>query len=370
MNNYLILTTIINMNRVSDENLDEIDNDFDLIFPTHGQTYILDYKCNKPISELKFSDSIKHLIIQYHKSLDGIKLPKSLQTIIYSDSYYKRSDASNKSLQNVKIPDTVENITLNCICLFTLDNLTLPKSLKTFIINPWDANPIDGVKFPNSLEKLTIGRKLYKRPENINLPDSLKELTFSPWFDQYLDDIILPKSLKVLISKTHPNNKTYKNKLILPDNLETLTFCPGDAPIKMPSKLKYLTICANYSIPIFELPPNLIKLVFEDTFNMPIDSIKFPDSLQELHFGLKFNQTLKNVILPKSLHTIKFGYDFKFYEDINYPDSITTLIISSLTEPIKYLPMSLKYIKLSAPLQNTINFLSASKIPYGCTIIK
>ena len=53
-------------------------------------------------------------------------------------------------------------------------------------------------------------------------------------------------------------------------------------------------------------PPNLLKLVFGQSFNKPIDGL--PETLESLTFGEDFNQPVDN--LPPNLKYLTFGEDF------------------------------------------------------------
>ena len=99
------------------------------------------------------------------------------------------------------------------------------------------------------------------------------------------------------------------------------------------------------------LPPKLVKLVFGQSFNRPIDGL--PETLESLTFGEDFNQPVDN--LPPNLKYLTFGEDFDKSVDF-LPDSLVVLKFGTyFDQSIDNLPDSIKELSLGAKFKRKIN---------------
>jgi hypothetical protein len=104
------------------------------------------------------------------------------------------------------------------------------------------------------------------------------------------------------------------------------------------------------------LPPNLLKLVFGQSFNKSIDGL--PETLETLTFGEDFNQPVDN--LPPNLKYLTFGEDFDKSVDF-LPDSLVVLKFGTyFNQSIDNLPDSIQELSLGAKFKQKINKLPQS----------
>ena len=104
------------------------------------------------------------------------------------------------------------------------------------------------------------------------------------------------------------------------------------------------------------LPPKLVKLVFGQSFNKPIDGL--PETLESLTFGEDFNQSVNN--LPPNLKYLTFGEDFD--KSVDYlPDGLLVLKFGTyFDQSIDNLPDSIIELSLGAKFKRKINKLPQS----------
>ena len=104
------------------------------------------------------------------------------------------------------------------------------------------------------------------------------------------------------------------------------------------------------------LPPKLVKLVFGQSFNRPIDGL--PKTLESLTFGEDFNQLVDN--LPPNLKYLTFGEDFDKSVDF-LPDGLVVLKFGTyFNQSIDNLPDSIQELSLGTKFQRKINKLPQS----------
>ena len=104
------------------------------------------------------------------------------------------------------------------------------------------------------------------------------------------------------------------------------------------------------------LPPKLVKLVFGQSFNKPIDGL--PETLESLTFGEEFNQPVDH--LPPNLKFLTFGEDFD--KSVDYlPDGLLVLKFGTyFNQSIDNLPDSIQELSLGAKFKQKINKLPQS----------
>ncbi|MBM3203649.1 hypothetical protein FJZ55_07075, partial [Candidatus Woesearchaeota archaeon] len=69
-------------------------------------------------------------------------------------------------------------------------------------------------------------------------------------------------------------------------------------------------ILYNFSLPSILITCHIVKIVFDNIFNQPIQIGSLPSSLQQLQFGYCFNQPIQIGSLSSSLQQLQFGYCF------------------------------------------------------------
>ena len=99
------------------------------------------------------------------------------------------------------------------------------------------------------------------------------------------------------------------------------------------------------------LPPNLLKLVFGQSFNKSIDGL--PETLETITFGEDFNQPVDN--LPSNLKYLTFGDEFNRKVDL-LPNGLLVLSFGRhFDQSIDNLPDSIKELSLGAKFKRKIN---------------
>jgi len=99
---------------------------------------------------------------------------------------------------------------------------------------------------------------------------------------------------------------------------------------------------------------NIMRIIFDDTFNQPIQIGSLPSSLQQLQFGIysRFNQPIQIGSLPSSLQQLQFGKNFNQPIQIGaLPSSLQQLQFGfEFNQPIQIgsLPSSLQQLKFRA----------------------
>jgi len=104
------------------------------------------------------------------------------------------------------------------------------------------------------------------------------------------------------------------------------------------------------------LPPNLLKLIFGQSFNKPIDGL--PESLEYLTFGEDFNQPVDN--LPSNLKYLTFGEEFNRKVDFLPPNLKFLKFGRYFDQSIDNLPDSIQELSLGAKFKRKINKLPQS----------
>jgi hypothetical protein len=142
-----------------------------------------------------------------------------------------------------------------------------------------------------------------KRDKNYRIPKCITTIIFSEFsfFNKPLlsneEPWLPPKLVKIVFGQSF--NKPIDG---LPESLESLTFGEDfNQPVdKLPSNLKYLSFGEEFNRKVDFLPPNIKFIKFGRYFDQSIDNL--PDSIQELSLGTKFKQKINK--LPQSLEKL------------------------------------------------------------------
>ena len=206
-----------------------------VVFPLNIKKIDFGVYFNQPIEHIIFPEELKDIYISNYlrQSLKNLVLPKYFKRLILHDTSYFTNEAllpnNLKELSiykitipyaNIKFPLALKKLTFNAVNNYntflskdsvSLENLTLPDSLETLVINLNLNQPIDKVKWPLNLKNLDFGYSsesyeysLDNLPSNLetlsvyepklplnNLPISLEKLNinYDPWPNQYSLDI-------------------------------------------------------------------------------------------------------------------------------------------------------------------------------------
>jgi len=142
-----------------------------------------------------------------------------------------------------------------------------------------------------------------KRDKNYRIPKCITTIIFSEFsfFNKSLvineESWLPPKLVKLIFGQLF--NRPVDN---LPETLEILQFGEDfNQPVdKLPSNLKYLTFGDDFDKSVDYLPDGLLVLKFGTYFDQLIDNL--PDSIQELSLGRKFKRKIKK--FPQSLEKL------------------------------------------------------------------
>ncbi|CAJ1341749.1 unnamed protein product [Effrenium voratum] len=204
----------------------------------------------------------------------GLALP-SVQSIHFCAS-------ANRSLQGISLPGSLQSLILGGKFDQSLQDVTWPSTLKSLTFGDQFNQSLREVTLPCSLQSLTFGKHFNQSLYRVHLPSTLHSLTFGHWFNQCLQEVNLPKSLRCL------------------------TFGDGfDQPLQgvdLPSCLQSLTFgrSFNRSFKDVALPDTLQSLAFGDHFNQRLEHL--PLHLESLSLGANFNRGLQGVTLDNLLH--------------------------------------------------------------------
>ncbi len=129
-----------------------------------------------------------HLYIDFSESMDNIVLPASLQTLIV-ESYAKQA------FNVVIIPSTLHSLILGDFFNQSLVGVTLPTYLSSLVLGAFFNQPLVGVTLPANLHTLSFGKLFNQSLIGVSLPDTLQTLTFGHCFNHSLIGI-LPRQMK------------------------------------------------------------------------------------------------------------------------------------------------------------------------------
>jgi hypothetical protein len=120
------------------------------------------------------------------------------------------------------------------------------------------------------------------------------------------------------------------------------------------------------------------KLIFKWYFNQSVDDIYLPDYITHIEFGDLFNYSIKKVKWPRSVKKLTIGTYVKtlpnkiypitqFNNELdNLPNTLETLKICNLKQPLLNLPLSLKKLKIRRTEKEIIE---QCKIPFNCKLV-
>lgn len=192
----------------------------------------------------------------------------------------------------------------------------------------------------------------------INVPKSLIRLNCSNNLIQLIDTSGFNRDFKYFNFANNPvvgmyyklnlKIKKYSKKLKIVLFEDSFNQPVDNLPVGL-EDLKFGVIC-EFNFTIDNLPNSIKRLGLNNRFNKPIDNL--PDSLVELRLGDCFNHTVDN--LPRNLKSIKFGSDFNKSIN-NLPDTIVHIEFDKKSIydcNIDKLPCSIVNIKIPRTIKN------------------
>lgn len=240
---------------------------------------------------------------------------------------------------------------------------TLPKYIKTLILNNNKIRLLNDIKFPNTLEDLELSGNLIESLLNINFSINLLSLNLSNNKIKSLNNVTFPKSLLDLNLSQNEINSLNNLRL----SIEKINLSHNNI-----NSLEYVTF--SQGIKFLDLSNNKIS---ENTYMLKIN---FPSSLIRLNLSnnkitnlrdFNFNRELKDLRLSdnliSSLKNINFN-DFLIKLDLsnNYITSIDSNIIifpNSLEELNLYQNNIISILKFDIPTNLRILDLRSNNIP-------
>ncbi len=226
------------------------------------------------------------------------------------------------------------------------------------ISSVWFADVIKFDTFPKSLTELSFEYCFKTKIES--LPQSLLKLNIFCESDFENNRNTIPEGLIKLTIGTQIFNLSDTSVQFLPKSLKILrinSYIKRDIKIEIPFYLLHeglveldISRCVFFDSPITHLPKTLEILKMGNHFNHFLSKDLIPPGLKELELGCFFEH--KNIEeLPESLKIFRTKSTSGF-ESLKLPNGLIELSVFSLIiEDFKYLPKSLKKLKIYESIQ-------------------
>eukprot|EP01112_Ceratiomyxa_fruticulosa_P001128 TRINITY_DN1110_c0_g4_i3.p1 TRINITY_DN1110_c0_g4~~TRINITY_DN1110_c0_g4_i3.p1 ORF type:complete len:444 (+),score=61.42 TRINITY_DN1110_c0_g4_i3:952-2283(+) len=220
--------------------------------------------------------------------------------------------------------------------------ITLPDSVTHFTVGSkymFDTPPSFNqkvTKFPSHITHLTLGYYYNQTLSTKNLPTCLTHLILGSEFNQSLND--LPYSLLYLQTSDYfmqplSHLPPKLSHLILGNNWNH----PVDGVL--PQSLKHLVFEYSFNKPINKLPGKLTHLTVGDQFNQAVNDL--PLSLTHIKFGANFCQSINR--LPPNIIQIELGYWFSNQHISSLPLSVQQVTFMYYTLPVSHLSKDIQF---------------------------
>jgi len=215
----------------------------DVRWPNGLKTLILSDNWDQPVDHLKLPDSLTEIYFGYLSSVNNpisaLHFPTNLTKLQTWGGFNASVEMNQINLQHTKLTSLI--ITAQEQALLPL----LPNTLRQLCFS-YDFNQsINEWQLPSSITQLDLGSRFDQSLDNVTLPASLVTLKLRHPFKHPVEGIKLPRGLHTFIIKNHEYEHPIE-KLMLPSSLRVLN----------------LSNIANYSHPIsnLRLPPHLHTL--------------------------------------------------------------------------------------------------------------
>lgn len=167
-----------------------------------------------------------------------------------------------------------------------------------------------------------------------NYPYSNGTKTINPITREEVDRDIIEKVLQLTQAplQSYTINRDYDREVVLEVNGEVSSvFNEANNSDFEGQGVNVIRFGESFNQPIDKVkwPSGIEKIKFGNTFNQPLDKVKWPDSIKDIEFGDGFNQSIgktglfSRVKLPVNLNSIKFGKKFnKSIDSVIWPESL------------------------------------------------
>ncbi|KAM9957632.1 hypothetical protein ACTFIW_012598 [Dictyostelium discoideum] len=270
-------------------------------------------------------------------------LPSSLTCIEFNNEY-------NQPIQSGVLPSTIKSIKFGNSFNQSIKGDWIPQNIESLKFGKEFMQPIQDINqyLPKSITSLILPIRYLNEPINFNWKLSHQSSNDLIFYYDLNKSLILNKTKPKLIEHNNNNNNNNNNNDNNKLNLlrKPLNIIPNDV------RLIEFGYNFNCSIQMNTLPLNLISIKFSfsfdkvfdfsglinlttlelgDSFNKPIQKLKFPPNLTCLSFGEIFNQFLPvGCFLDLPLKSLKFGSEFdQFLDSSLLPPTLTSLDLGS-----------------------------------------
>ncbi len=248
--------------------------------------------------------------------LESIKIPSKVKTIGREAFEYC------SSLKEINLPESIETLGSKFIRGTQIEEIQIPKSLKSGSSALYGANELKKVEFEEGTETI------------------IKEICDVDYYENKIEEIIIPDGVTEIGDSAFAACTNVK-EIKLPETLETIGSyafgrCTGLESIKIPSKVKTIGEKAfGYcsSLKDIDLPESIETLGLGFIGGTQIEEIQIPKSLKSGSSALDGANELKKVEFEEGTETIitgicevnYFNYSENKIEEIIIPDGVTEI---------------------------------------------
>ena len=248
--------------------------------------------------------------------LESIKIPSKVKTI------GEKAFGYCSSLKEINLPESIETLGLGFIVGTQIEEIQIPKSLKSGSCALYGANELKKVEFEEGTETIITGicdvDNSGNKIEEIIIPDGVTEIERNAFaWCTNVKEIKLPETLETI------ENYAFES-------------CTGLESIKIPSKVKTIGEKAfGYcsSLKEINLPESIETLGLGFIVGTQIEEIQIPKSLKSGSCALYGANELKKVEFEEGTETIitgicevnYFDYSENKIEEIIIPDGVTEI---------------------------------------------
>lgn len=241
------------------------------------------------------------------------KIPSSCFASTVNNEY-----TNNKVAHHIKelvIPESVTEIGESAFEAVNLETLTLPKNLQTLGKKAFYMNKLKKLVLPENMEHIggtgdnssedAFADNLL---EEIVLPKKLKSIYGHVFRNNYLKEIEFPKTLESISGQAFKNNAL--TKVILPDSLTSLG---GDvfaynkiSEVVFPKNLQEIAGFSHNKLTKVDIPASVQAINHSAFASNEISELKIADDakLQTIHWQAFANNKLTEISLPQTLQSV------------------------------------------------------------------
>lgn len=230
---------------------------------------------NQHLADVNSGGQIRSIDYNCGFSIDNVSLPRGLKTLCISTSYNSPFDPS-------RLPLGLETLRIG-VDLNEAQKKQRRKSRGFIALFGEFDHPLDVSKLPRTITHLAFGDRFRGPIDWSQLPPNLERLGFGSYFSQAITDVSLPPSIKWLKLGSYLNK--HVDMAMLPEGLEVLI----------------LSTLFTHAFSTSDLPRSLTTLVLSDHFNCELDWGGLPPTLQTLILGYFFDGRMDVSKLPRTI---------------------------------------------------------------------